>query len=169
MPVAARDLQLAQNDDRRDRRAPARTTGQEERAEPRGQREAPQREAPQREAPQREAHAPPQRDPRYNADRGETRQPYGRQAPDPREVYERRGGGRPEAPMPPQAYGPPRISQQAAIGAIARRSPGGRLLDSMPVMRNGRTYYSVRYLTRGGDRVDFLVDAESGAISQGGG
>jgi hypothetical protein len=182
MPVAIKDLQLAQNDDsRRDRRPPARPE-REERGEPKGQREAParreappqrepgpQREAPQREAPQREA--PPQRDPRYMPDRREPRQPEARQAPerDPREAYDRRGGGRPEAPVAPQAYAAPRLSEQSAIGAVRQRYPGGRLMDSAPVMRNGRTYYSVRLQTRGGELVDVLVDGMTGDISRGGG
>jgi hypothetical protein len=156
MAVAVRGLQLAQNDDRRDKRAPART-GREEPAEPRGQREGPpQREAPQREAPQREA--APQRDPRYNPNRSEARQPYGRQAPDPREAYDRRGPGRPEAPVAPPVYAPPRVSEQSAIASVRQRYPGGRVMNSSPVMRNGRTYYQVRVQTRGGALVDILVD-----------
>jgi ribonuclease E len=162
--VAEKGLQLAQNDDRRDKRA---KPERQERSEPRdqrgsrdgrGQREpVPQREGPpQREpAPQREA---PQRDPResYEARQGGYR--------DPREA-----NGRPDPREAPQAYARPRLSAQSAIGAISRRFPGGRLLDSQTVTRNGRTYYSVRYLTRGGDRVDNLVDAETGAILPGGG
>jgi uncharacterized membrane protein YkoI len=162
MAAAARGLQLAQNDDRRDNRAPART-GREDRAEPKAQREAPQqREGPQREAPQREApqrEAAPQRDPRSMPDRREARQPDVRQAPDPREAYDRRGPVRPEAPVAPPVYAPPRVSEQSAIASVRQRYPGGRVMNSSPVMRNGRTYYQVRVQTRSGELVDVLIDA----------
>jgi uncharacterized membrane protein YkoI len=152
--------QLAQNDDPRDRRdtrtAKDGKNGKDERGD---QREArPPREAP----PQREA---PQRDPRDGAyDRRDMRQV---QDHDPRDQAAR--PDRREVPPPPQAHAAPRLSEQAAIGQIMRQSPGGRLLDSNTVTRNGRTFYSVRYLTRDGQRVDFLVDAESGSTSRGGG
>jgi hypothetical protein len=162
-PVAG-GLQLAQNDDRRDRRPPARPE-REERGDPRGQREAPQqREGRQREAPQREGppqrESPQQRDPRYMPDRRDPRQFDPRLAPerDPRDVYERRAPVRPEAPIAPPVYAPPRLSEPSAIASVRQRYPGGRVMNSSPVLRNGRTYYSVRVQTRNGDLVDVMVD-----------
>jgi uncharacterized membrane protein YkoI len=105
-------------------------------------------------------------------DRREARQPEVRQAPerDPREAYDRRGPARPEAPVaPPQGYAAPRYSERSAIGAVRQRFPGGRLMDSAPVMRNGRPYYSVRVQTRDGQLVDVLVDGTNGVIAPGGG
>lgn len=174
--LAAQALQLAQNDDNRDRRGKG---NREERGEPqRGQREAPQREAPQREGggpreaqQQREAQ---QREAQQREAAGrDPRDVYGRQGRpgyDPREAYGRdpREGPQAYGAPPPQVYARPRLSEQSAIGAISRRFPGGRLLDSQTVTRNGRTYYSVRYMTRGGARIDSLVDAETGAIMEGG-
>ena len=164
--VAAKGLQLAQNDDsRRDKHAPAKAE-RDDRGGPRGQREAPQREAPQREAPQREApqreapqrEAPYQPDPRYNPDRREARQADPRQSPDPRDTYGRRVPVRPEAPPAPPPYAPPRVSEQSAIASVRQRYPGGRVMNSSPVTRNGRTYYQVRVQTRGGELVDVMVD-----------
>jgi uncharacterized membrane protein YkoI len=160
-PVAATGtakLQLAQNDDPRDQRD--RRTAKDgkdnkdarpERGDPRGEARAPRE-------------APPQRDQREPYGRRETRQAEDR---NPREQP-----GRPEpreAPQAPRAYVAPRFSAQEAIGQIARQSPGGRLLDSNTVMRGDRTFYSVRWQTRDGQRVDFLVDAANGAISRNGG
>jgi uncharacterized membrane protein YkoI len=59
------------------------------------------------------------------------------------------------------------ISPQQAEAAVARVSPG-RLLNIESVTRNGRPYYQVRWQTRDGRRVDYLVDGTSGVIAGGG-
>ena len=49
------------------------------------------------------------------------------------------------------------------IGAIRRRSPG-RQLDAGLEDWGGRTVYRVRWAMPGGRRIDYIVDAQSGAI-----
>jgi uncharacterized membrane protein YkoI len=51
------------------------------------------------------------------------------------------------------------ISMEQAVAIVARRSPG-RLLDASPAGPN----YRITWLTSNGRRVDFMVDASSGAI-----
>ena len=54
------------------------------------------------------------------------------------------------------------------IAEIRRKTPG-RLLDTgIEQGPGGRSVYRVRWATTGGRRIDFLVDAESGAIVSGG-
>jgi uncharacterized membrane protein YkoI len=51
------------------------------------------------------------------------------------------------------------ISMEQAVAIVARRTPG-RLLDASPAGSN----YRIVWITPDGRRIDFLVDASSGAI-----
>jgi uncharacterized membrane protein YkoI len=55
------------------------------------------------------------------------------------------------------------ISMEQAVSIVSRRVPG-RLLDASPAGTN----YRIVWLTNDGRRIDFIVDAESGAILSGG-
>jgi hypothetical protein len=52
------------------------------------------------------------------------------------------------------------------IEKISRRTPG-RQLDTGLEEVNGRPTYRVRWMTRDGRRIDYLIDATSGAILRG--
>ena len=49
------------------------------------------------------------------------------------------------------------------LETLRRRTPG-RQLDAGLEVRDGRTVYRVRWVAVDGRRIDYLVDAESGAI-----
>jgi uncharacterized membrane protein YkoI len=49
------------------------------------------------------------------------------------------------------------------IGAIRRRTPG-RQLDAGIEQASGRAVYRVRWAAANGRRIDYIVDAQSGAI-----
>jgi uncharacterized membrane protein YkoI len=51
----------------------------------------------------------------------------------------------------------------SVISSIQRQHPG-RQLDTGIEDRNGRTVYRVRWEDRGGHRMDFIVDARTGAV-----
>jgi hypothetical protein len=55
------------------------------------------------------------------------------------------------------------ISMQQAVAIVSRRMPG-RLLDASPAGSN----YRIVWITPDGRRIDFIVDASSGAILSGG-
>jgi len=55
------------------------------------------------------------------------------------------------------------IGLARVIGSIRRRTPG-RQLDAGLEQWGGRTVYRVRWAEPGGRRVDYIVDAQSGAI-----
>lgn len=59
------------------------------------------------------------------------------------------------------------VPMGAVISRIAQRYPG-RPLDAGMEERAGRVVYRVRWATNDGRRIDFIVDAESGAIIGGG-
>ena len=69
--------------------------------------------------------------------------------------------GRPGGP-----YGRPagRMSLDGVISQMHRRFPGGRMLDAGVENHGGREVYRVRWATGDGRRVDYLVDAQTGAI-----
>jgi uncharacterized membrane protein YkoI len=54
------------------------------------------------------------------------------------------------------------------IAQINARSPGGRQLDAGLEYQGDRPIYRVRWMTRDGRRVDYLIDAATGAILSGG-
>jgi uncharacterized membrane protein YkoI len=57
-----------------------------------------------------------------------------------------------------------RVSLREVIPNIARRSPG-RMLDSFAENGpGGRPQYRVRWQSNSGERIDYIVDAETGAI-----
>jgi len=57
-----------------------------------------------------------------------------------------------------------RVSLREVIPQIQRRTPG-RLLDSYPETGpGGRPQYRVRWQSNSGQRIDYIVDAETGAI-----
>lgn len=57
-----------------------------------------------------------------------------------------------------------RVPLRDVIPNIARRSPG-RMLDSFPENGpGGRPQYRVRWQSDSGERIDYIVDAETGAI-----
>jgi uncharacterized membrane protein YkoI len=49
------------------------------------------------------------------------------------------------------------------IDTLRRRTPG-RQLDAGLEVRDGRTVYRVRWAAQDGRRIDYLVDAETGAV-----
>jgi hypothetical protein len=57
-----------------------------------------------------------------------------------------------------------RVALRDVIPNLQRRSPG-RMLDSYPEEGpNGRPQYRVRWQSNTGERIDYIVDAETGAI-----
>lgn len=80
-----------------------------------------------------------------------------------RDRYDRNDDRRNEPEVPARA----RISPQQAEAAVARTSPG-RALNIELVTREGRPYYQIRWQTKDGRRVDYLVDGTSGVIAGGG-
>jgi uncharacterized membrane protein YkoI len=54
------------------------------------------------------------------------------------------------------------------IEGIGRRTPG-RQLDAGIEYEGGRAVYRVRWITTHGRRIDYIVDAATGAILRGGG
>jgi uncharacterized membrane protein YkoI len=77
-------------------------------------------------------------------------QPYGQ----PQGRGGQRGGG---------GGGGQTISMEQAVAIVSRRMPG-RLLDASPMGAN----YRVVWLTTDGRRIDFVIDAGTGAILSGG-
>jgi uncharacterized membrane protein YkoI len=75
--------------------------------------------------------------------------------------FEQPGQG--QGPGRPGARGGQTISMEQAVAIVSRRVPG-RLLDASPMGAN----YRIVWLTNDGRRIDFVVDAESGAILSGG-
>jgi hypothetical protein len=86
-----------------------------------------------------------------------------------------RGGVVVRGGPPPSAYHGPayprgggynrgRVSMDGVISQIHRRYPGGRLLDAGVEDYGGREVYRVRWATGDGRRVDYIVDAQTGAI-----
>jgi uncharacterized membrane protein YkoI len=65
------------------------------------------------------------------------------------------------------AYRAPAASLGWVIESIGRRSPG-RVLDARVEDRAGRAVYRVLWLTAHGRRIDYIVDAETGAVIGGG-
>ena len=60
------------------------------------------------------------------------------------------------------------VPLERVIAGISSRTPG-RLLDAgLETDPNGRSIYKVRWAARDGRRIDFRVDAASGAILSGG-
>ena len=55
------------------------------------------------------------------------------------------------------------VSLNQVIGQIRRSTPG-RLLDASGPEGGGRRVYRVRWQADSGQRIDFLIDAQSGAI-----
>jgi uncharacterized membrane protein YkoI len=56
--------------------------------------------------------------------------------------------------------------QLGQIIEIIRRQTPGRMLDAGLEQAGGRTVYRVRWAADGGRRIDYLVDAQTGAILQ---
>jgi hypothetical protein len=94
-------------------------------------------------------------------------------APPPSRPQGAAPGWRPAPRAPPglyRAYGPyrsPTASLGWVIESIGRRSPG-RVLDARVEDRAGRPVYRVLWLTSHGRRIDYIVDAETGAVLGGG-
>lgn len=64
----------------------------------------------------------------------------------------------------PQREARPRVPLRQVIPDIQRRTPG-RILDSFPEDGpGGRPQYRVRWQSNDGQRIDYIVDAETGAI-----
>ena len=80
-----------------------------------------------------------------------------------RDRYDRPDDRRNEPDTPARA----RITPQQAEAAVARVTPG-RALNIELVAREGRPYYQIRWQTKDGRRVDYLVDGTSGVIAGGG-
>ncbi len=76
-----------------------------------------------------------------------------------------RGGGQNEAY---DARREGRIVPLEQVISQIQRRVGGRLLDADLQDRGGRPIYIVRWSTDDGRRIDFVVDAQSGAIIGGG-
>jgi uncharacterized membrane protein YkoI len=87
------------------------------------------------------------------------------------------GGPVPRGPYrgpPPQGqgYGGPvtyrpqgrTVPLDGVVGQLRRRYPSGRLLDAEMQDQGGRPVYHVHWATGDGRRIDYLVDAQTGAI-----
>ena len=70
--------------------------------------------------------------------------------------------------MPPNAYpkfrGGRTIPLDGVVGQFHRRFPRGRLLDAEMGDLDGRTVYHVHWATGDGRRIDYVVDAQTGAV-----
>ena len=55
------------------------------------------------------------------------------------------------------------VPLQQVLETLRRRTPG-RILDSGIEYRGGRAFYRVRWAAEDGRRIDYLVDAETGAV-----
>ena len=84
-------------------------------------------------------------------------------APPPRRPYETGAGWGQTREAPPGYYTGRPAPLSGVIESIRRRSPG-RELDAAVTMIEGRPAYRVVWLTARGRRMDYLVDAETGAI-----
>ena len=73
--------------------------------------------------------------------------------------FEPPGLGQRGGPQQGRSFGGQTISMEQAVAIVARRTPG-RLLDASPAGSN----YRIVWVTNTGRRIDFLVDASSGAI-----
>lgn len=81
-----------------------------------------------------------------------------RQRPDRRPVVRDEGGGG------NAGRERPRVPLRSVLPDIQRRTPG-RILDNFPETdRSGRAVYRVRWQANDGQRIDYIVDAETGAI-----
>lgn len=69
------------------------------------------------------------------------------------------GGGWDAGERPPQRM----VSLEQVVGRIASRTPG-RLLDAGTENRGDRMVYRVRWQANDGRRIDYIVDASTGAI-----
>ncbi len=103
--------------------------------------------------PPRIAPQPPYAPPRYPA-------------PPPRRPNEPGGGWSQDREAAPGLYGGRAASLTEVIESIRRRSPG-RELDAVVEMMDGRPTYRVLWITAHGRRMDYVVDAETGAILSG--
>lgn len=70
-----------------------------------------------------------------------------------------RGGGYDAGERAPQRM----VSLEQVVGRIAARTPG-RLLDAGTESRGDRMVYRVRWQANDGRRIDYIVDASTGAI-----
>ena len=78
------------------------------------------------------------------------------------------GGRRPQRDEPrPQAPAPPReISMSQAIKNVEQVAGRGHHLDARREDRGGRPVYRIQWASDGGERRDYIVDAQSGAVSR---
>jgi hypothetical protein len=126
----------------------------------------------ERAAPMRLSPAPDRREPGgygYPAPRYAQQPAYAPPryaAPPPRRQYENGSGWSQTREAPPGAYPGRSAPLSGVIESLRRRSPG-RELDASLDMADGRPVYRVLWLTERGRRMDFLVDAETGAILSG--
>jgi uncharacterized membrane protein YkoI len=67
---------------------------------------------------------------------------------------------------PPTGYGGPtrNVPLDGVVSRLHRQFPSGRLLDAEMQDRGGRAVYHVHWATGDGRRIDYLVDAQTGAI-----
>ncbi len=96
---------------------------------------------------------PPYQSPRYPA-------------PPPRRPFGAEPGWRPAPVAPPGAYGGRMASLGWVVESIDRRSPG-RVLDARVEDLGGRPVYRVIWLTVHGRRMEYTVDAATGAVLDG--
>ena len=82
-------------------------------------------------------------------------------------------------PPQPQYHGPPQgqgygypgarpggrtVPLDGVVGQLRRRYPTGRLLDAEMQDQGGRPVYRVHWATGDGRRIDYLIDAQTGAV-----
>ena len=84
-------------------------------------------------------------------------------APPPRRPNEPGGGWSQDREAAPGLFGGRNASLTGVIETIRRRMPG-RELDAVVEMMDGRPTYRVLWITARGRRMDYVVDAETGAI-----
>ncbi|MBS0298234.1 MAG: PepSY domain-containing protein [Proteobacteria bacterium] len=111
---------------------------------------------------------PPDRRDHREGGRGEHHQGQGQPQQQP---Y--RGGPPPQYHGPPQGqgYGYPGVRPggrtvplDGVVGQLRRRYPTGRLLDAEMQDQGGRPVYRVHWATGDGRRIDYLIDAQTGAV-----
>lgn len=151
---------------------------EQDRGDSRGGQPAGPASGPEHAAPMRSPPAPERREPggygyRYPAPRyapPPNLAPPRYAVPPPRRGYDAGSGWGQTREAPPgavpRAYPGHSAPLSGVIESLRRRSPG-RELDAALDMADGRPVYRVLWLTERGRRMDFLVDAETGAILSG--
>ena len=108
---------------------------------------------------------PPDRHDHHDRRRGEAY--HGQSAPEPSQGGYRPPSGQGGNGGPPRGYGGPpsrNVPLDGVVSRLRRQYPTGRLLDAELQDRGGRAVYHVHWATGDGRRIDYLIDAQTGAV-----